>query len=139
MYLYIWVSYETLTKARIWDARKLQSMPVKGKGPLEINADEIAEFGKAKKGKGMLRGEWKHGKSVTAGYWDPHGRRIVSTSYDDTIRSTSILSFPYSRRLRHIRTVWDIKPEFMTKDAEFPTSRPAHQFHHNCQTVSLLL
>lgn len=35
-----------------------------------------------------MRGEWRHGKSVTAGYWDPHGRRIVSTSYDDTIKST---------------------------------------------------
>lgn len=77
-------------KFRIWDARKLQSMPVKGSGPWEINADIIEEFGETKKGKCTLRGEWKHGKSATAGYWDPHGRRIVSTSYDDTIRSTFV-------------------------------------------------
>lgn len=82
--------FERSRNSRIWDARKLQSMPVKGSGPWEINSDVIEEFGQTKKGKCTMRGEWKHGKSVTAGYWDPHGRRIVSTSYDDTIRSTSI-------------------------------------------------
>ncbi|GJE95189.1 WD40 repeat domain-containing protein [Phanerochaete sordida] len=101
---------------RIWDARKLQSISVKGKGPYEINSEQLSAFQGTKDGKNVMRGEWRHGKSVTAGYWDPHGRRIVSTSYDDTIR------------------IWDIKPEVMKKDAEFPSMRPTHQFHHNCQT-----
>ncbi|EKM55479.1 uncharacterized protein PHACADRAFT_208996 [Phanerochaete carnosa HHB-10118-sp] len=101
---------------RIWDARKLQSISIKGKGPYEINAEQLEEFRETKAGKDVMRGEWRHGKSVTAGYWDPHGRRAVSTSYDDTIQ------------------IWDIKPEVTQKDAEFPSMRPAHQFHHNCQT-----
>lgn len=79
---------------RIWDARKLQSISVKGKGPFEINADQIQELSESKKGKAVVRGEWRHGKSVTAGYWDPHGRRIVSTSYDDTIRSEFTMFIP---------------------------------------------
>ena len=73
---------------RIWDARKLQSISVKGKGPYEIDSEQLEKFQGTKVGKNVMRGEWRHGKSVTAGYWDPHGRRIVSTSYDDTIRST---------------------------------------------------
>lgn len=71
----------------------MQGISVKGSGPWEINADEIELNSKSKKGKSTLRGEWKHGKSVTAGYWDPHGRRIVSTSYDDTIRSMCIVRY----------------------------------------------
>lgn len=101
---------------RIWDTRKLQSVSVKGKGPHEIDSEHLQKFQETKEGKNVMCGEWRHGKSVTAGYWDPHGRRIVSTSYDDTIR------------------IWDIKPEVLQKDAQFPSMRPAHQFHHNCQT-----
>lgn len=78
---------------RIWDTRKLQAISVEGSGPWEINAKELGEYMGTKKGKTTLRSEWKHGKSVTAGYWDPHGRRIVSTSYDDTIRSMCLVYY----------------------------------------------
>jgi len=38
------------------------------------------------KGKGTLRGEYEHEKSASSAFWDPRGRQIVSTSYDDTLR-----------------------------------------------------
>jgi hypothetical protein len=94
---------------RIWDVRKLGAVAGKDGGaavlapapsssagkdaaalsqqkPLEFGADVVEEFVASKKGKDVLRSEWKHHKSVSAAYWDPHGRRIVSTSYDDTLR-----------------------------------------------------
>lgn len=38
------------------------------------------------KGAGILRASWLHGKSCTSAYWDPWGRRILTTSYDDKLR-----------------------------------------------------
>lgn len=101
---------------RIWDVRKLQSLvsdvsaqapptpPVSSPGspddeddvksaPLEFDSETVTEFLDTKKGKGCLRGEWRHDKSVSSAYWDPRGRSIVSTSYDDTLRCVST-SFP---------------------------------------------
>ncbi|KAG2084950.1 hypothetical protein BD769DRAFT_1681892 [Suillus cothurnatus] len=40
----------------------------------------------SKKGKGTVHGIFQHGKSVSSAYWDPRGRSIISTSYDDSIR-----------------------------------------------------
>lgn len=54
--------------------------------PLEFTTETVEKFGSSKKGTGLMRGEWTHGKSVSAAYWDPRGRSIVSTSYDDTLR-----------------------------------------------------
>ena len=45
------------------------------------------------KGKGTLRGEYEHGKSASSAFWDPRGRQIVSTSYDDTLRRTLVYLF----------------------------------------------
>ena len=45
------------------------------------------------KGKGALRGEYEHGKSASSAFWDPRGRQIVSTSYDDTLRRTLVYLF----------------------------------------------
>lgn len=91
---------------RIWDVRKLQGIaaelsdhippaPTASPGdstendvnPLEFDAVTVSEFVESKKGKGTLRAEWRHDKSVSSAYWDPRGRGIVSTSYDDTLRS----------------------------------------------------
>lgn len=41
------------------------------------------------KDKGLLRASYQHGKSCSAAYWDPRGRRILTTSYDDKLRSES--------------------------------------------------
>lgn len=77
--------------ARIWDARKLQAMKhgsaSKGENLNDFDQDVVNEYIESPKGKGCLRAEWRHGKSVSAAYWDPRGRSIVSTSYDDLLRS----------------------------------------------------
>jgi hypothetical protein len=57
-------------------------------GVLELELQDVDKLNKSMFGPAMLRGECKHGKSVTSAYWDPRGRSIVSTSYDDTLRST---------------------------------------------------
>lgn len=80
---------------RIWDARKLQSIPVQNLSdafqkdtttPLEFDSEIVNKFRESKQGQGSLRGEWKHGKSVSSAYWDARGRSVVSTSYDDILR-----------------------------------------------------
>ena len=58
-------------------------------GVLELDLGGVDKFRASKGGTATLRAEWKHDKSVTSAYWDPRGRSIVSTSYDDALRSTS--------------------------------------------------
>ena len=53
---------------------------------LEFDTEVVSKFMESKQGEGCLRGEWRHDKSASSAYWDPRGRQIVSTSYDDTIR-----------------------------------------------------
>ncbi|KAJ6547617.1 WD40-repeat-containing domain protein [Mycena capillaripes] len=123
---------------KIWDVRKLQTLsldlsdqalptppPSSPGGPFlapvaaissEIDSDAVTEFVNSKRGKGCLRGEWRHDKSVSSAYWDPRGRSIVSTSYDDTLR------------------LWDIEPAKFENSAPFPSSRPFTRIRHNCQT-----
>lgn len=74
--------------------RKLQDImvPDDKPAPIEITSEDVDAFLGTKVGKGCMRGEWRHDKSVSSAYWDPHGRRIVSTSYDDTIRCM----YPYT-------------------------------------------
>ena len=60
--------------------------------PLEFDAEIVKSYVESPEGKGCLRGAWAHDKSVSSAYWDPHGRRIVSTSYDDSIRCELALS-----------------------------------------------
>ncbi len=62
-------------------------------GVLELGLGGVDEFKASKGGTATLRAECKHDKSVTSAYWDPRGRAIVSTSYDDTLRSTSRCDF----------------------------------------------
>lgn len=92
---------------RIWDTRKLNALSLdlsdpaplspppsspepsddsQHPAPVSFGSDVINEFIATPKGKGCLRGEWRHDKSVSSAYWDPRGRGIVSTSYDDTLR-----------------------------------------------------
>ena len=69
----------------MWDSRKLQTF-ASTTGPYEFGRDTVQDFVESKHGEGTVRGEFAHGKSVSSAFWDPRGRGIVSTSYDDTIR-----------------------------------------------------
>lgn len=40
--------------------------------------------------RGILRGQSLHGKSCSSAYWDPWGQRILTTSYDDRLRSKGL-------------------------------------------------
>lgn len=55
-------------------------------GSIDFHTETVQEYLQSKKGKGGFRAEFQHNKSATAAYWDPRGRQIVSTSYDDTLR-----------------------------------------------------
>lgn len=52
----------------------------------DFGFDVVQNFMESAKGKGTLRGEHEHGKSASSAFWDPRGRQIVSTSYDDALR-----------------------------------------------------
>ncbi|KAJ7685238.1 WD40-repeat-containing domain protein [Mycena polygramma] len=123
---------------KIWDVRKLQTLslhmsdqalptppPSSPGGPFlapvgavstDVDSEVVTDFVNSKRGKGCLRGEWRHDKSVSSAYWDPRGRSIVSTSYDDTLR------------------LWDIEHAKFESSAPFPSSRPFSRIRHNCQT-----
>ncbi|KAF9564603.1 WD40 repeat-like protein [Agrocybe pediades] len=113
---------------KVWDARKLENIPVTLLGDSEELEDDSAtqtlDFGgsivnehlDSKKGKGGFRGEWKHDKSASSAYWDPRGRQIVSTSYDDAIR------------------IWDVDSAAFKGDNPFPDFKPFSRIRHNCQT-----
>ncbi|KAJ7111568.1 WD40-repeat-containing domain protein [Mycena crocata] len=123
---------------KIWDARKLTTLsvdlsdqtpstppPSSPDDPFlapvaavntEVDFDAVTDFVNSKRGKGCLRGEWRHDKSVSSAYWDPRGRGIVSTSYDDSLR------------------LWEIEPSKFENSAPFPSSRPFNRIRHNCQT-----
>ncbi|KAI0797707.1 WD40-repeat-containing domain protein [Abortiporus biennis] len=104
---------------KVWDTRSLADIKHsrhQARGPMDFDSKVIEGFLSSKQGKNCLRGNWQHGKSVSSAYWDPRGRGIVSTCYDDSIR------------------LWDVKPQFLKKDAPFPTFRPITQIKHDCQT-----
>ncbi|KAH9005298.1 WD40 repeat-like protein [Lactarius hatsudake] len=100
---------------KVWDVRKLQKLPAHD-GVFELDRGGVDEFKASKGGAATLRAEWKHDKSVTSTYWDPRGRSIVSTSYDDTLR------------------IWDLRPSLMATDVPFPNFKPVTRIRHNCQT-----
>ena len=97
----------------------------------------MEEFCNGTDGSAALRAEWAHKKSVSSAYWDPRGRSIVSTSYDNTIRCESslyaLLAIVFTRIL-----VWDVKSSALDNDDKFASSRPLKQISHDCQTVRTL-
>ncbi|KAH7910178.1 WD40-repeat-containing domain protein [Hygrophoropsis aurantiaca] len=107
---------------KIWDSRKLATLggaSDAGEAVLtgaEFGFDTVQEFVESKKGAGCLRSEFAHGKSVSSAYWDPRGRSIVSTSYDDTLR------------------LWDLDVSKYTSSSAFPSFTPFSRMKHNCQT-----
>jgi len=94
----------SLLLLRIWDARKLHDMPVtlldqaaqetaageSTHGTLDFDAGVVNKYVESTKGKGAFRAEFLHSKSASSAYWDPRGRQIVSTSYDDRLRCTLV-------------------------------------------------
>lgn len=105
-------------------------------GVLELDLGGFEEFKESKGGATTLRAQWKHDKSVTSAYWDPRGRSIVSTSYDDALRSTSRRDSTFVVWASISATVWDLPPSLMATDVPFPNFKPATRIRHNCQTVS---
>ncbi|THH08660.1 hypothetical protein EW146_g8923 [Bondarzewia mesenterica] len=103
------------SKAR-WYQLADQKIGCVSHGALDFDSGRVAKFLSSKNGKSTLRADWPHGKSVSSAYWDPRGRTVVSTSYDDTLR------------------LWDINPSNFAKDAAFPKLQPSSRIRHNCQT-----
>ncbi|KAF5377080.1 hypothetical protein D9757_007732 [Collybiopsis confluens] len=104
---------------RIWDIRKLESMVsdlALDETTSEFDSEVVNQYRESEGSTGLLRGEWRHEKSVSSAYWDPRGRSIVSTSYDDSIR------------------LWDIHSTAFDSPKPFPSSRPFTRITHNCQT-----
>ena len=52
-----------------------------------VGYDKVSHHMTTAKGNGLLRASYQHGKSCSAAYWDPWGRRVITTSYDDKLRS----------------------------------------------------
>ncbi|KIM87143.1 hypothetical protein PILCRDRAFT_815601 [Piloderma croceum F 1598] len=120
---------------KLWDARKLQSIPVESLStaftkdtstPVEFDAETVNKFLDSKKGEGCLRGEWTHGKSVSSAYWDPRGKSIVSTCYDDTLRCAFCAMC--------ILALWDLDTAKFNSSPSAPLPKPFSQIRHNCQT-----
>ena len=123
---------------RIWDVRKLGKLALETSDSLEFDSEAVQKFVDSDAGHGSFRGEWRHGKSVSSAYWDPRGRSIVSTSYDDTIRSEPFLDDDHLHSLNNV-TVWGYGPSVLESDEPFPSLRPQAQVQHNCQTVGVFL
>lgn len=105
-----------------------------------VSSDDVVEFADSKKGKGVLRGMYKHGKSCSSAYWDPWGGRVLTTSYDDNLRGAATLPGLCPLCKLTIRTaglVWDITKSAFDqqrplKDTEF--GDPTIAIPHDCQT-----
>lgn len=101
---------------RVWDVRKLQKLPVrqlspffslvphaydlhshsseqvKRDGVLELELQGVEQLDKPKGGMATLRVDCRHDKAVTSASWDPRGRSVVSTCYDDALRCMCMIA-----------------------------------------------
>ncbi|KAL4077073.1 WD40-repeat-containing domain protein [Scleroderma yunnanense] len=121
---------------RLWDTRRLQTLtpdtpapmtplpssPMRASstaqslGPFEYNYETVQGFIDSSQGRGLMRAEFQHGKSASSAYWDPRGRSIVSTSYDDSVN------------------LWELDAARYDSSPLFPTFKPFSRIKHNCQT-----
>ncbi|KAF8610583.1 WD40 repeat-like protein [Ceratobasidium sp. AG-I] len=114
---------------RMWDSRYLQKIDLSmeddksdiqsgqdGDRALESTWEDVQHYLGTKNGSKCLWGEWAHRQSVSSAFWDPSGRKVVSTSYDDTLR------------------VWDIRSNALKSDGPLGSFRPLREIKHNCQT-----
>jgi hypothetical protein len=63
------------------------SEQVERNGVLELDLQDVEKLDKPKGGRATLRADCKHDNAVTSADWDPRGRSIASTCYDDAVRS----------------------------------------------------
>ncbi|KIK18943.1 hypothetical protein PISMIDRAFT_169387 [Pisolithus microcarpus 441] len=105
---------------RLWDSRKLQTLTLgtESTGPVDHDYDHetIQTFMGSTQGRGLMRAEFQHGKSATSAQWDPRGRSIVSTSYDDSVN------------------LWELDAAKYDSLPVFPSFKPFSRIKHNCQT-----
>ncbi|KAL7415987.1 WD40-repeat-containing domain protein [Mrakia frigida] len=84
-----------------------------------ILGEQIKAYAATEKGKGLVQGVWRHGKSCSSAVWDPWGRRLLTTSYDDSLR------------------VWSLPLSSFSSPAPFTASEfsnPRSTIPHDCQT-----
>lgn len=95
---------------RIWDTRRLHGIPVtlldqaaqgtaadeSTHGTIDFDTEVVNKYVGSTKGKSVVRADFPHGKSASSAYWDPRGRQIVSTSYDDRLRCMFIFGEIFS-------------------------------------------
>ncbi|KAL1412140.1 hypothetical protein Q8F55_003143 [Vanrija albida] len=82
-----------------------------------VEHERVQKYMQTPKGKGLQRAAYQHGKSCSAAYWDPWGRRIVTTSYDDKLR------------------VWELNPQSFVIDQPLAGAfNPSTVIKHDCQT-----
>lgn len=59
----------------------------------EADWDTVHEFRQTKPGRSSVLATYEHKQSASSAYWDPSGRNIVSTSYDNFLRSECFVSW----------------------------------------------
>ncbi|KAH6918530.1 WD40-repeat-containing domain protein [Coprinopsis sp. MPI-PUGE-AT-0042] len=112
---------------KVWDVRKLDALVSEMVDDKDAAQEEqsnttyvdwasVSQYIGTDDGASALRADWNHDKSATAAAWDPRGKRLVSTSYDDNIR------------------IWDWDKKVFKADEKFPSSRPITKIRHSCQT-----
>ncbi|KAF8314376.1 WD40-repeat-containing domain protein [Cantharellus anzutake] len=115
---------------KIWDVRKLMlietgalvegdddgpsSLKVKPPPVLEADHEAVTDFLSSKPGRGCILGQFEHKYSVSSAFWDPRGRKIVTTCYDDNLR------------------IWNLDA-WLSSGEKLKFPRPI-QKAHNCQT-----
>ncbi|OXH27256.1 WD repeat-containing protein [Cryptococcus neoformans] len=85
---------------------------------LESDYNTLTSYLASPQGKGPMRAKWQHGKSCSSAYWDPWGRRILTTSYDDHLR------------------VFNVDPLVSSVNDNVSGNgfKPTKVVRHNCQT-----
>ncbi|XP_006458082.1 hypothetical protein AGABI2DRAFT_183171 [Agaricus bisporus var. bisporus H97] len=83
---------------------------------VEYSHDVVTKFDDSEEGVGLLRGDYAHDKSCSSAYWDPRGRQVVSTSYDNNIR------------------LWNLDGPTLDSSDPFESFRPFSRLRHDCQT-----
>jgi len=106
---------------KVWDARKLVMIPafqgVNDQDVISAEFDSVQEFIKSKPGRGSILAQYEHGQSASSAYWDPSGRHIVSTSYDNYLRIWNLDTWPTAK-----------------SSIARPIFNPNHQVSHSTQT-----
>lgn len=147
------------TTAKIWDVRYLSQLSASPEHELDLPSDEAAEelaSGRpptwptssidlatvqeysepGAEGAGLERAVGRHGKSCSSAVWDPYGRRVLTTSYDDHLRVWHLpSSSPSSSSSSFKASIYSSTfPPLAWPPAVFPSDKPSHSIAHDCQT-----